>query len=103
MITIRRSFDKWSGSYDLKITGHADSGPKGKDIVCAAVSILAYTVLDEVMSAAGTSAEIKKADVDPGAFHLAAFLTSGEIGRVESIERGFVLLRKKYPEFVTFK
>ena len=36
--------NKESGSITLKLTGHAGQAKKGEDIVCAAVSILAYTV-----------------------------------------------------------
>ena len=36
--------NKESGSITLKLTGHAGAEEKGKDIVCAACSILAYTV-----------------------------------------------------------
>ena len=30
--------------YDIKITGHADHGKKGEDIVCSAISTLFYTL-----------------------------------------------------------
>ena len=33
-----------SGSISLKLTGHAGQAEPGKDIVCSATSILAYTV-----------------------------------------------------------
>ena len=36
--------NKESGSISLKLTGHAGQAEKGSDIVCAASSILAYTV-----------------------------------------------------------
>lgn len=36
--------NKDSGSITLKLTGHAGQAKKGEDIVCAAASILAYTV-----------------------------------------------------------
>lgn len=36
--------NKESGSITLKLSGHAGQAENGKDIVCAAVSILAYTV-----------------------------------------------------------
>ena len=36
--------NKESGSITLKLTGHAGQDEHGKDIVCAAASILAYTV-----------------------------------------------------------
>lgn len=36
--------NKDSGSITLKLSGHAGAANKGEDIVCAASSILAYTV-----------------------------------------------------------
>ena len=36
--------NKESGSITLKLTGHAGQAESGKDIVCSAASILAYTV-----------------------------------------------------------
>ena len=36
--------NKEAGSITLKLTGHAGQAEKGQDIVCAAASILAYTV-----------------------------------------------------------
>lgn len=36
--------NKESGSITMKLTGHAGQAKKGEDIVCAASSILAYTV-----------------------------------------------------------
>lgn len=36
--------------FELKISGHANYDEKGKDIVCAAVSILFYTLADALQS-----------------------------------------------------
>ena len=36
--------NKESGSITMKLSGHAQQDERGKDIVCAAASILAYTV-----------------------------------------------------------
>ena len=36
--------NKESGSITLKLSGHAGQAKKGEDIICAAASILAYTV-----------------------------------------------------------
>ena len=36
--------NKESGSITMKLSGHAGQAKKGEDIVCAAASILAYTV-----------------------------------------------------------
>ena len=44
MITAQFSTDKEAGSIALKLTGHAHSAEKGRDTICAAASILAYTL-----------------------------------------------------------
>ena len=35
-------------TYELDITGHAEHGKKGEDIVCAAISILFYTLAESL-------------------------------------------------------
>ena len=40
--------NKESGSITLKLSGHAGQAEKGTDIVCAAASILAYTVAQAI-------------------------------------------------------
>lgn len=44
MITAEFTTHKDSGSISLRMTGHAGAAEAGSDIVCAAASILAYTV-----------------------------------------------------------
>lgn len=44
MITVTFATDKTSGSIRMEMTGHAGAAAKGCDTVCAAASILAYTV-----------------------------------------------------------
>ncbi len=34
----------------MKISGHAQGGPKGEDIICAAASILSFTLIECVMA-----------------------------------------------------
>ena len=36
--------------YELKITGHAEFEEKGKDIVCAGISTLFYTLYEVLLS-----------------------------------------------------
>ncbi|MDR2516914.1 MAG: ribosomal-processing cysteine protease Prp [Spirochaetaceae bacterium] len=43
MITIDAAVDETGLLVSCVITGHAEAGPKGSDIVCAAVSVLART------------------------------------------------------------
>ena len=44
MVDIEFFTNKESGSITMKLSGHAEQAKKGEDIVCAAASILAYTV-----------------------------------------------------------
>lgn len=44
MINIKFSMNEKTGVISLKVKGHAGQSETGKDIVCASVSILAYTV-----------------------------------------------------------
>lgn len=45
MITVTFT-DNEKSEYILEVKGHADFGEEGKDIVCAAISILFYTAAD---------------------------------------------------------
>lgn len=42
------STNKKAGSITLKVSGHAGSAEQGKDIICAAASILSYTLAQAV-------------------------------------------------------
>ena len=44
MVDVEFFTNKESGSITMKLSGHAGQAKKGEDIVCAAASILAYTV-----------------------------------------------------------
>lgn len=48
MITASFYTNKEAGSITLAVSGHAGADEKGKDIVCAASSILAYTVAQTI-------------------------------------------------------
>ena len=44
-------------TFTLEVTGHANHGKKGKDIVCAAISTLFYTLGDSLFSVRDMMAE----------------------------------------------
>ncbi len=46
MITIH--FNKRNSRYELIVKGHADFAEAGKDILCSAVSILLYTLVEAI-------------------------------------------------------
>lgn len=66
---IRASFFENKQSYWLSFTlkGHADSGPYGYDIVCAAVSALTLSVINNIQRLLGVSLIIE-ADEEEGGF-----------------------------------
>ena len=89
--------------YALEIDGHAGAGPVGEDLVCAAVSILGWTLL------AGADkpefdAEIR---VDEGVANIAVRCRPREGSEqdcrvmLDTIWDGFQVLAEQEPEFVT--
>lgn len=48
MITVRFYQKPSNGSIHMTIKGHANTAPKGEDMVCAAATMLAYTVAQAV-------------------------------------------------------
>ena len=80
------------GGWEIAFSGHAGYAPEGEDIVCAAVSILFFTLAEAAVQKGG-----------------GAFFRSGE-GKIfvpEELERelsfvrsGIALLAEKYPEKV---
>lgn len=75
----------------LTITGHALYAPKGGDIVCAAASILAYTLI----KGGGTAEELGNG----------LRITGGEKEReaFRLIAGGYELLAEGYPENIEFE
>lgn len=99
--------NKESGSITMKLSGHAQQAEKGQDIVCAAASILAYTVAQAIqfMYEQGDlqkKPHIKLAEGDtiivakpkPGSY--AEALHTFFVAQV-----GYHLLSHNYPQYVT--
>jgi len=90
----------------LEVKGHAGGGEKGKDIVCAAISMLAEAlvgVLDEAEKRGRTSYGCKEGDgmiivwADPGL---------GNLNEIKAYFRmcatGLKMLKQEYPKNVDF-
>lgn len=99
--------NKESGSISMKLSGHAGQAKKGEDIVCAAASILAYTVAQalQFMYEQGDlrkKPHIKLAEGDtvivakPKAESYAEALHTFFVAQV-----GYHLLSHNYPQYVT--
>ena len=77
----------------IEILGHAGFGEPGKDIVCAALSVLMYTLVDaepetEIVCGSGWARLTGRKEA------------SGSFGL---IARGYRLMAQNYPEYVIFQ
>ena len=79
----------YDGNCFLEVRGHAGSGPKGKDLVCAAVTALVLTL--------GEHAE--NHSIHPGS----ARLSGGSREVYKAMARGFQLLAENFPQSVHYK
>ena len=94
--------------HSVRICGHAGSGEAGHDLVCAAVSILAYTLSSYVMRMEESGAVIHSSAVlCSGEAMIVCTPTkemSGEVMRVmDSICEGFKILAGEFPKNVTYE
>ena len=88
-----------------EVAGHAGAGPKGSDVVCAAVSILARTALRTLTAAAGVKvrggapgrgAFGMEVDCDPSAAVLLSATTA-------FLLEGFRSVAEDYPDHCTLR
>lgn len=99
--------NKESGSITLKLTGHAGAGEKGKDIVCAAASVLAYTVAQtlQFMYEEGNLQEKPRLKLEEGDTVIVAkpkpeyFNEALHTFYVAQV--GYHLLSRSYPQYVS--
>lgn len=92
----------------VSLTGHAQSDEKGKDLICASASILAYTLADFV----------KKAEKEKQVWCSLTYLEVGDAiiscspneGKGDAITavfdaicRGFELLARDYPDNISYE
>lgn len=91
----------------LTMRGHAGSGKFGEDIVCAAASILAYTMASNVDSAfANRLCICKQCKLEPGDTDISCKPYPESRAMVtlimDSVCAGFSLLAANYPEYVSY-
>ena len=94
--------------HSVRICGHAGSGEAGHDLVCAAVSILAYTLasyvgrMEEMGAATYSSAVLRSGEAEIAC--TPAEEKSGEITRVmDAVCEGFAILAEEFPENAVFE
>lgn len=90
------SYEKSRESCTLRVEGHAGYAARGSDIVCAAASILFYTLANYLSARKEAEVQVTKRNGD-------ALLTARgeEAGKgLALILTGFFLLQESYPEYV---
>ena len=93
------------GPHHCHVSGHAGSGPWGRDLVCAAVSTLVLTLAENVRRlAAQGAAEDPRILLDRGTASISCLPAgSGQdpvVPVFETLALGFRLLARQYPEFI---
>ncbi len=106
MIDVRFTEDKKSGEFSLKVKGHAGQAESGKDIVCSAASILAYTVAQIVTYAdkAGKLKETPQIELNDGDAIIKCIPVPAYRDEIffsyHTAEVGYDLLAHKYPQYI---
>lgn len=89
----------------IEIKGHSGCGKAGQDLVCAAVSILMWTLVDCVMADSAYNARwVKKEETPLSAVRCYPDkrVKSRCLVIMDTIADGFSLLAAHYPQFVKF-
>jgi uncharacterized protein YsxB (DUF464 family) len=88
--------------WEVTVDGHAGYAENGKDIVCAAASMLTATLIRSLMGVTGMEAETPA----PGKAHIVCNPTLGEAAHVaevfDVIDTGYQLLSSSYPVHVRY-
>ena len=103
MVTIEFKPNTW----ELTITGHAGHGKKGKDIVCASVSMLFYTLGEALYDSVEMLEEAPIFKDEEGEGYLSCIPKKEYEGNIArsywTILEGFQLLANEYTKNVCFK
>ena len=103
---ITTTYDR--ANHSLKIEGHSHYAEHGKDIVCAAVSILAYTLAEDINMAyqVGYLTEEPTIDMQEGNAEIKCCPIEAAESIVSLIFQnvcvGFEIMSKQYPEYVAY-
>lgn len=106
---VRVEFSRCGGTYVLHMTGHAGQAEAGHDVVCAAATILCYTVAQTALDLYEQGKLRKKPRVDVSKGDATVTLCPRQdaaaevLAALRTVETGFALLSHHYPEYVTFR
>lgn len=103
---IEAVYDK--SKHSLTLTGHAQSGDKGHDLVCSAASILVYTLAADVEQLAADHTRVRRPRISlkDGRAEIACSPVHGMHAVTElvfdSVCVGFELLSRQYPQNISY-
>lgn len=87
------------GEYSIDATGHAETAPIGEDLVCMAVSVVLWALLDGLSRLEGV--ESKGSDLKPGNGHVEAHGVPPEgDGMFMMAETALRVLADQFPDAV---
>ncbi|MEJ6400558.1 ribosomal-processing cysteine protease Prp [Nicoliella lavandulae] len=93
----------------FELTGHADSGEYGQDIVCSAVSALSITTTNALQAVAGVDPEIESDSVNGGLLKVRVPVISNHEQSLQvqtllaAFELGMSDIAKSYSQYVNLK
>lgn len=111
MIKVIIESDRKGRIESFEMSGHAEYGPYGEDIVCAAASVLGYTALRALVEVAGVDeASLDyRTDDDMGYMkvNLGTELENGNLSDIQVIlktyEVGIRSMIESYPKYITLE
>lgn len=95
-----------------EISGHAEYGPHGGDIVCAAVSILGYTTLNSILEVAGIDEDQMSVAIDDAKGYMKVLVDEKIIedpGKrdvqiiLNTLAIGMETIKEGYPKYITIE
>ncbi|OZU89831.1 hypothetical protein CIL03_01450 [Virgibacillus indicus] len=92
----------------FEISGHAESGPYGYDLVCAGASAVSIGSINAVMELCKAELEIKQRD-DGGYLHVTIpdSINSEVMGKIQLLFEGMLIslksIEKEYSQFIKIK
>ncbi|WP_409228252.1 ribosomal-processing cysteine protease Prp [Gudongella sp. SC589] len=111
MIKVIIETDKTGNMVSFEMSGHAEYGPYGEDIVCAAASVLGYTALRAIVEVAGIDEASLDYKVDDNMGYMKVNMDTemgnGNLSDVQVILRtyevGIKSMIESYPKYITLE
>jgi len=107
---IQASIDHYSGHVSgFQLTGHADAGEYGQDIVCSAVSVLSITTVNGLQEVAGVDLTVDSDDENGGYLSVSVPVLNDAKKSVkadailDTFENGMKDIAESYSKYITLK